>query len=438
MAALLDALSELLDGDPLVDELGVVLLLPPSLRAPPSAAAAGGGGEAKAPSALDEKRRILRALESGALDRVNVATLTAAEAKETCFVLKEHKLGVAAWAIQPLFVHAKAALESLLEAERAANAQVPQLLRVTRAVLLVSADHFPAWNARKRVIEAAAEGASRAEALQSELRLTTLVLSKHPKHGFCWAHRRWVLGRLLALDLLPLRAGLGDAEWMRSERRVSERAAELYPRNYYAWDHRLWLLALLERHCPEALEAELRGAAREWTDKHVGDYCGFHYRQELLRRRRASLGGAAGGGASEAAWRALVEEEYRYITDMCATFPGHEALWQHRRHVCAMLLGLHEARALRDDADAERFSGEAAAVSAVLRDSGVAAARDQHRFAAAHLLWLWWMLRRRGDPARVAALAQAAAEPLSRAKAVLRFLWNKHPANGALSRALFD
>ena len=57
----------------------------------------------------------------------------------------------------------------------------------TRAIVLINADHYTAWNRRKALVTA-----GRLCRLD-ELRLLDLVFSKHQKSQEAWAHRRWVV-----------------------------------------------------------------------------------------------------------------------------------------------------------------------------------------------------------------------------------------------------
>lgn len=91
--------------------------------------------------------------EVGLLSGIEQSDLT----PETAFFLEEHKLGVAFAAGIPLFRAARAQfhpLNALLQQEATEVAQSEdngrraQLLHCTRAILLISADFYTAWNTR--------------------------------------------------------------------------------------------------------------------------------------------------------------------------------------------------------------------------------------------------------------------------------------------------
>jgi len=103
--------------------------------------------------------------------------------------------------------------------------------------VLINADHHTAWNIRKRVLLANLEQHQQqgVDGLKQELKLLNLLFSKHPKSGESWAHRRWTL-----LQLIKTRQPVSD--FVPEELAVCMRSTELYPKNYYAWTHRQWIV----------------------------------------------------------------------------------------------------------------------------------------------------------------------------------------------------
>jgi hypothetical protein len=75
------------------------------------------------------------------------------------FILREHKLGVAFWCIPALFGYAQQVFKAarLVLNSTFDMAITPELattiLQSTRTILCVNADHYTAWNARKRLIK---------------------------------------------------------------------------------------------------------------------------------------------------------------------------------------------------------------------------------------------------------------------------------------------
>ncbi|KAG6580032.1 prenyltransferase alpha subunit repeat-containing protein 1 protein [Phytophthora cinnamomi] len=126
--------------------------------------------------------------EVGLLFGVEQSDLT----PESAFFLEEHKLGVAFAAGIPLFQAARTQfhpLNALLEQEAAEITESvdcgrrAQLLHCTRAILLISADFYTAWNTRKSFVTRGWLSA------QDEVTFTNLVFTLHPKSIDTWAYR---------------------------------------------------------------------------------------------------------------------------------------------------------------------------------------------------------------------------------------------------------
>jgi hypothetical protein len=94
---------------------------------------------------------------------------------------------------------------------------------LSRVVLLINADNYTAWNVRKRLITEAHSSieqeykyvwlAARPRTMMLRgreshhdcgNRLVNLVMSKHPKSGETWAHRRWLIHHLASHTDAPL------------------------------------------------------------------------------------------------------------------------------------------------------------------------------------------------------------------------------------------
>ena len=388
---------------------------------------------------------------------VPAANTSAAQAAFAAFaegkwmVMEEHKLGIPFWTIPPLFnfaqglffrVSERAAEPSAagaVEADRMVDAYMEvvsrkvgalpdekrgvvyrqELEQVTRVLTLLNGEYYAGWNARKRMLTDAGDGgaAARAAGALDELKFVELVFSKHPKSGEAWSHRRWVLTHLRGLC-----AGAGAEECAQAgadlddtlvrEFPVCQRAAEKYRKNYYAWTHRQWVLDQLSPARRRAAALAELDATQSWGSLHVSDYCGFHYRQVLLRLLNTVHDGGGGGGGDDdddddddvvstttPGWA----DELRTTEEAMLRFPGHESLWQHRR-----FLFLHQCT-LDDpnggpDALAARFRAEQQFLRACLKridddggggggdvvasDLDEALAAAQVRFATLYGSWL--------------------------------------------------
>ncbi|KAL8203251.1 UNVERIFIED_CONTAM: Protein prenyltransferase alpha subunit repeat-containing protein 1 [Gekko kuhli] len=202
-----------------------------------------------------------------------------------------------------------------------------------------------------------------------DLHLGKLALTKFPKSPETWIHRRWVLQQLIQENSLPTLVTKGNLEMApteRIQRLVKEEmdvcceAAGRYPSNYNAWSHRIWVLQHLAKLNKKILLDEL-SSTKHWVSMHVSDHSGFHYRQFLLKsligrtvtdytvqmhnqpnnQQAPSLPKAEENDEAEAAYVEeqrpdhpfLLKEEAELCTDLINSYPGHETLWCHRRHV---------------------------------------------------------------------------------------------------------
>lgn len=303
--------------------------------------------------------------EVGLVLGVDEAELTPANA----FVLEEHKLGVALSAgpqlfreartrfheLNPLFVH------STQRDDTTAAALVAELLDCTRAVLLISADFYTAWNTRCVCLCYSIVGNACTQVLAlalmclcdskwlvergwldavAETQFCDLVFTLHPKSIDTWAYRRWLATHLLSTKTLQSAAAVvpleGDARQAFCDRQVAvcSLLAEQKPRNYHAWSFRHWIASLLP---VDALEREFEAMAL-WCKRHITDHSGWNHRQHVLNvliQRTRQRNEAADARAFV---RALVVAEHAFLSTIMATYASHEALWCHRRFVVQLLV----------------------------------------------------------------------------------------------------
>ncbi|XP_078223065.1 protein prenyltransferase alpha subunit repeat-containing protein 1 isoform X5 [Callithrix jacchus] len=198
-----------------------------------------------------------------------------------------------------------------------------------------------------------------------DLHLGKLALTKFPKSPETWIHRRWVLQQLIQETSLPsfvTKGNLGTIPAERTQRLIQEEmevcgeAAGRYPSNYNAWSHRIWVLQHLAKLDVKILLDEL-SSTKHWASMHVSDHSGFHYRQFLLKslisqtvidssvmeqnclRSEPALvlpkdeEAAASTEEPRINLPHLLEEEVEFSTDLIDSYPGHETLWCHRRHI---------------------------------------------------------------------------------------------------------
>ena len=90
-------------------------------------------------------------------------------------------------------------------------------------------------------------------------------------------NRRWLINYLVKdaqnFQNMP--------QFLDEELRICLRCAERYNDNYTAWSQRCWLIDKLNDQ--KRLLQELRDN-EGWLWLHVSDYCGFHFRQHVLKK----------------------------------------------------------------------------------------------------------------------------------------------------------
>jgi hypothetical protein len=229
-------LIDALRSDPLIDEIGLLLDI-----TPPAVKVADGDSDA------------------AKNDDVSIT------------VVMDHKLGIAAWALKPIFLHSMPMFMELLATLRKIQpgfltidsirndqiaAIVDKAIGLSSAILIVKGDIPIVHNFRKELLEAGALD------FEAELLFLSMLFTRHPKSPSAWEHRRWCLRRMninhahikegennrnsaypyprssWAADAPPLLSAGSVA----AEAELCRLSAEAYPRNYYAWMHRLWLL----------------------------------------------------------------------------------------------------------------------------------------------------------------------------------------------------
>eukprot|EP00850_Spirogloea_muscicola_P025631 SM003763S13798 [mRNA] locus=s3763:79:1351:+ [translate_table: standard] len=142
-------------------------------------------------------------------------------------------------------------------------------MSASRAVVLINPEHLTAWNLRKKVLAGRdARGCLHPDAIAAELGLAALTLGLQAKSGAAWAHRRWVLARLVlqkgeGVDSRRLRGLLEAESQLRS------------PMNYRAWSHRSWLVQWM----PISMVQEELSSNRQWVRRHLDDNSAFHYQR---------------------------------------------------------------------------------------------------------------------------------------------------------------
>ncbi|KAM4578257.1 protein prenyltransferase alpha subunit repeat-containing protein 1 isoform 1-T1 [Fundulus diaphanus] len=309
------------------------------------------------------------------IDEIGLIQCPEARYNRSPIVLVENKLGVESWCVKFLlpYVHNKL----LLYRQRKHWLDREALVDITCTLLLLNPDFTTAWNVRKELLQCGALNPER------DLYLSKLALTKFPKSPETWIHRRWVLQHILdqfssvaQMTEQPVESEHPDAErtlllsnhlnrLIHQEMKVCSDAACRYPSNYNAWSHRIWVLQHMAKGNIKVFHDEL-SSVHPWVSMHVSDHSGFHYCQFLLKELITEFSQSSSSAStifgSSQHWTSTVPssshlangersldyspsgerfatvlqlfyQETELCSDLIQTFPGHETLWSHRRHV---------------------------------------------------------------------------------------------------------
>ncbi|KAI4303021.1 hypothetical protein MLD38_038702 [Melastoma candidum] len=236
---------------------------------------------------------------------------------------RDHKLGISTDVVVTLYREAKRAFfeaKKKYEAEEGTDSEEMEddLIRFSRAVVLLSSDFGTAWNSRKMIVSKK----GLLTMFMNELQLSELILSYVPKSDQAWSHRRWAI-KMISGKSQTLQ------EILRKESELVEKIAERSKMNYRAWNHRGWLVSFMTR---EQVLTELN-KSKSWAGLHVADNSSFHYRRRLLMRylkNSCHENEKLPQGPSKEECH-LWKEELNWNESLLKKYIGREALWLHRR-----------------------------------------------------------------------------------------------------------
>ncbi|XP_022693359.1 protein prenyltransferase alpha subunit repeat-containing protein 1-like [Varroa jacobsoni] len=274
------------------------------------------------------------------------------------YVVENH-LGLESWCVTPVYTFASQQLLGCYDTEK--------LIQLTNVLLLLNPELAVAWNHRKLLY------LQRKLSLQQELQLSQLALSRKPKTAEAFSHRKWLLGQEMENYPLERRQAV-----LHSELQLCDTMATKYFSNYHAWDYRRHLVREYVEGAPLIIESELQ-RSKDFLQSHVSDHSGMSYRQYVLLRVNS---------------RPLFQAELQFITDLIHTFPGHEALWQHRRFCVLACLGLLKSADKRlrsvskDHKDPTRVNRATQDEQVFVRDVLCTGEQWQRTLCERHIRWM--------------------------------------------------
>lgn len=247
--------------------------------------------------------------------------------KNPRFWSRDGKLGISTEVLLPLYKEARRAFFDAVRDFRTRcgsggdggdGGVGSEVMKHSRALLLVSSDFGTAWNSRKLV-------ASKEESFSmymDELRLSELILSYSPKSDQAWSHRRWVIKRIAGqTSSLP--------EIIMKESELVEKIAERSKMNYRAWNHRCWLVSYMTK---ERVMYELK-ESKTWAGLHVADSSCFNYRRRLMTRILEDLCCKDGVSSVDYSFEVYQcwKDELDWDEILIKRYIGREGLWLYRR-----------------------------------------------------------------------------------------------------------
>ncbi|XP_022746632.1 protein prenyltransferase alpha subunit repeat-containing protein 1-like isoform X2 [Durio zibethinus] len=265
--------------------------------------------------------------------------------RDTKFWNRDHKLGISTEVLLPLCKAAKSAFmdvmkqykthsslsdnkhedENIMFGSLSCLSFESEVMKHSRALLLLSCDFGTAWNSRKLVVSKKQQMSM----FMDELLLSALVLSYSPKSEQAWSHRRWII-KMIAGKYSTLQ------DIIANESELVEKIAERSKMNYRAWNHRCWLVSYMTRG---QMLHEIK-KSRDWAGLHVADNSCFHYRRRLmLGILENSFCKQEGDNSSyDVENYQVVKEELDLNEVLIKRYIGREALWLHRRYLSLCLI----------------------------------------------------------------------------------------------------
>ncbi|KAI5566765.1 hypothetical protein BDE02_13G043200 [Populus trichocarpa] len=236
---------------------------------------------------------------------LNKEASSSLEHEDANFWSRDHKLAISTDVLLPLykavkdvFMHAISQYKrhkNLSDASWDEGNLESEVMKHSKALLLLSCDFGTAWNFRKLIVSKK----QHMLIFLDELFLSALVLSYSPKSEKAWCHRRWVI-KMIAGKCSTMQDIVGK------ESELVEKIAEVLH--------------------------ELK-KSRNWAGLHVADNSCFHYRTRLMLRIREDHCHKLEDGTSDGndeIYR-IWQEELDWNEALIKCYVGREALWLHRR-----------------------------------------------------------------------------------------------------------
>lgn len=190
----------------------------------------------------------------------------------------EHTLGLQEWCVRHLYVHVYHKLMKLKQQQRLRREDPNIVSRLLLGGVLLNPDCTFLWNIRRELLVLGRFN------LFSDLHINAVTLSRRPKSSEAFVYRRWLLSRIIETQL----DGATESSVLEEELRVTSMAADRYANNYHAWNHRMWIMSHLSQAQNRCINEWT--SSEEWISKHVSEHSGLQYREYLFKHFMLNVG----------------------------------------------------------------------------------------------------------------------------------------------------
>ncbi|KAH7021420.1 uncharacterized protein B0I36DRAFT_251437, partial [Microdochium trichocladiopsis] len=221
----------------------------------------------------------------------------------------------------------------------------PTLLQLTTRLLRLNPEYYTVWNVRRRCLiygslskPSAGSWPSRASqtsgpdgdaaVLRDELAFTFPLLVEYPKCYWIWQFRGWVLEEAITRLSVPAARKIWETELGLTSKMLSRDR-----RNFHAWSYRREIVARLESAAlagNSMAEDELDYTTR-MIRVDLSNYSAWHGRSSLLPRVLDER------KADDAARTRALEEELALLQDALNVGPEDQSLWFYHQHIISQI-----------------------------------------------------------------------------------------------------
>lgn len=206
------------------------------------------------------------------LKQFDIVPVTENNKNKSPVLYEEHSVGLEMWCVKHVYSYIHSYLLKIRKQLKKSLCQsdTERVNRLLLGAVLIQPEVTTFWNMRKDLLEMNLIKADK------ELLLTKLVLSYKSKSNEAFAHRKWIIKRLLK--------NVHNAEALLDEEfSIATMACRKAGNNYHAWSYKIWLIeSIPDTFLKSAVIKREFTSSFDWIFRTVSEHSGFHYRQRLL------------------------------------------------------------------------------------------------------------------------------------------------------------